>query len=102
MMAPFAEDLTPFFDPAGLGVAASYTPAGGAAKTINGVFEDEYVEINSGDVGVEGSGPKFICAAADVSGVKQGDALVINSVSYTVSEVQPDGAGVVELVLRKV
>ena len=101
-MSPFAEDLTPFFDPAGLGVAASFIPAGGSAKTVNGVFEDEYVDIDSGGVGIDGSGPKFICAAADVPGVKQGDALIVNAVSYTVADVQPDGSGIVELILRKV
>jgi len=71
------------------------------ATTVNGIFDNEYFEIGSGTPGMEGSQPSFICRAADVSAAAQGDTLLINSITYTVVAVQPDGNGMVRLVLRE-
>ena len=51
--------------------------------------------------GILGSAPRFICAAADVSGIAAGATLTITGIGYTVSEVRPDGTGMMELVLDK-
>lgn len=93
---PFAEDLALFTDPADFGVAASYTAAGEAAATVNGIFDREW----SNELGMEGSGPLFRCAAADVPNVAHGDELVVGGVSYVVKGVNPDGTGMVDLILE--
>lgn len=89
---PFSEDFSEFTDPDAPGVAAA-TYAG---VTICGQWEKQYVDA----LGVESSGPRFSCAAADVPGVDHGDTLTIDAVAYTVRGVQPDGAGWVTLILE--
>lgn len=93
---PFTEDLAAFTDPSDFGVAGLYTPSGGTASTVNGIFDAEY----QADNGMEGSGPAFSCDAADVPSVAHGDALVIDDVDYVVRGVKPDGTGWVVLILE--
>ncbi len=94
----FTEDLTEFLDTThGFAVAATYN----GTTTVNGIFDDEYFEVGIGTPGVEGSQPSFICRAADVSAAVQGDTLLIGSTTYTVVNVQPDGTGMIRLVLRE-
>ena len=97
----FTEDLTAFFEPAGHAVSATFTPSGGDPSTVAGIFNDEYYDETGGMIDIEGSKPVFICAESDVSGVAQGDALVINSVDYTIRNCQPDGTGTITLILEK-
>lgn len=100
----FTEDFDAFFGSSevtsGFAVAATYTPDGGDPSTIYGIFDDEYFD-EVGGVGIEGSAPAFHCEAADVSGVAQGDALTVNSVSYIIRNVRPDGTGYVVLILEE-
>ena len=80
-----ATERAVFFDTDDFGVASSYTPAGGAASTVNGIFDND-----------------FICATADLPGAAAGgDAITISSVAYTVRVIQAEGTGVTTLVLEK-
>lgn len=67
---------------------------------VNAQFDNVYVEVGLDGVTVESVGPVLLCRTIDVSAVVQGDAAVVNSVNYTVAEVQPDGTGMTLLRLR--
>lgn len=90
-----------FFSTDDFGSAATFTPSGGSASTINGIFDKDYALAAIGDgVGVGSNDPRFICRTSDVSSAANGDALVVNSVTYTVRNVEDDGTGVTTLVLE--
>jgi len=95
----FTEDLGEFFDTSqGFAVAATWN----GSTTIEGIFDNEYFEDPTGrGAGGESSQPSFICIEDDVEGAAHGDTLEVEAVVYTVVGVQPDGAGLVKLVLQK-
>ena len=74
-----------------------YPHPSSVTTTINGIFDHEYVELN----GVESYSPIFTCQTSDVSNAKHGARMTINSINYTVVGVQPDGTGIVQLILEK-
>jgi hypothetical protein len=102
MAVESATDRAAFFSTDDFGVAATYTPSGGSASTVNGLLEDDFFAALSGtsEVPIESAKLTFTCREADVSSPRHGDAVVINSVSYTVVGVQPDGAGMLILILQ--
>lgn len=83
------------------GDEATYTPQGGSAKTVTGVFDNSYFAYE-GNQGVEinASQPRFYCQSSDVTGVQFGDALIVRGNSYKVVDVQPDGQGLTMLALE--
>ncbi len=90
-----------FFSSNDFGSAATYTPSGGSASTINGIFDKDYALAAIGDgVGVGSNDPRFICRTSDVSSATNGDAIVVNSVTYTVRNVEDDGTGITTLELE--
>jgi len=92
----FRSDFNDTLDPAirdVLGEPAVWTPDGGSATPIVGIFEAEYFELSGDVAGVDSSAPAFIALGADVPLVAIGDALVFNTVSYIIVSVQPDGTG---------
>lgn len=102
MAVESADDLAVFFDADDFGTAASFTPSGGSASTVNGIFRNVFFEAEAGgNVGVVMQDPIFICRTADVSGVAEGDALTVSGTAYTIRVVEPDGTGVTRLMLEK-
>ncbi len=75
----------------------TYTPNGGAAVSFSAIFDQQYAEIE----GVDSAAPAVHCLSSDVSNAKQGDTVVVQSVTYSVISVQPDGTGVVVLILSR-
>jgi hypothetical protein len=86
----FAESLPGFFTD--FGVTATI-----GAASVRGIFDAHSAEM----FGIGGSNPTFTCAAADVVGITEGQAVNINAVAYTVTAVKPDGTGVSVLHLDK-
>jgi hypothetical protein len=102
MSVESAADRAIFFDVDDFGTAASYTPSGGSAATVNGIFDNDFIEVDAGGgVGVALQQPRFHCRTADVSSAAEGDALVVSGVNYTIRIVQDDGTGMTMLVLEK-
>ena len=102
MAVETATELAIFFDADDFGVAASYTPQGGSAVTINGIFDNEFFEVAAGgEVAVAMEQPRFACRTSDVSSAAEGDSITINSINYTIRVVQSDGTGVTVLVLEE-
>jgi len=90
-----------FFDRDGFGSSATYTPSGGAATLVDGIFEDDYDQIDAGGtIGFAASSPTFQCSTADVSGAAEGDALTVGGVNYIIRVVMDDGTGITMLQLE--
>jgi len=102
MAVESATDRAVFVDVDDFGTAATYTPSGGSAATVNGIFDNEFIEVDAGGgVGVALVQPRFHCRTADVSSAAEGDAITIDSVAYTVRIVQDDGTGMTVLILER-
>lgn len=102
MAVETADDRSIFVGIDDFGVAATYTPSGGVASTVNGIFDNDFIEIDAGGgVGVAMQQPRFHCRTADVPTAAEGDALVVNTVSYIIRIVQDDGTGMTMMVLEK-
>jgi hypothetical protein len=102
MAVETADDRAIFVGIDDFGVAATYTPSGGVASTVNGIFDNDFIEIDAGGgVGVAMQQPRFHCRTADVSTAAEGDAIVINTVSYIIRIVQDDGTCMTMMVLEK-
>ncbi len=66
-----------------------------------GVFTDEHAPIDLGGQIIESTAPEFLCRSSDVTDVVTGIEVKIRGVSYTVSEIQPDGTGMTTLRLHE-
>ncbi len=92
------DDLSAMLSVADFALSATWTEGG---KDIDGIFDDEDVEVDRGD------GLRHIHRTAHFRtqsshGVSDGDTLTIESVAYTVAFQQDNGTGLVELYLEKV
>jgi Phage Head-Tail Attachment len=96
----FDEDINAFLSLTDHAISAEWTPTGGSASTVAGIFNDQYFEDVGGPVGVEGSQPVFVCAAASVPNVAQGDTIAVNGKTYSIVNVRPDGTGIVDLIIE--
>lgn len=90
LKATMAADLAVFMNPDEFGSTALVGGVG-----VRGLFDRKYTET----LETAGYAPVFTCAAADVSDIAQGDPLTIDGTAYTVVSVEPDGTGLVRLVL---
>jgi len=102
MAVESATDRAIFVGVDDFGTAATYTPSGGASSTVNGIFDNDFIEVDAGGgVGVALQQPRFHCRTADVSSASEGDALVVSGVNYTIRIVQDDGTGMTMMILEK-
>lgn len=85
----FTEDLTPLFDPAIFGTAA--TLQGGT--TVNVIFDAAYLE----NFGIAGTNPSCLAKASDISSANINQTLTINSVAYTIRNRKPQDDGAMVL-----
>lgn len=84
------------------GVSATYTPTGGSASTITGIFDNDIQEVDAGGTATFAVEiPRFLCRTTDTSSAAEGDAIVIDSVTYSVLTVIRDGQGMTELRLEQ-
>jgi len=87
---------------ADFGVTASYTPAGGSASNITGIFDNDIQEIDAGGAATFAiEVPRFLCRTSDATSAAEGDSLVVSGVTYSVSSAFKDGQGMTELRLEK-
>ena len=98
MAAESSTDRATFFDVDDFGVAALWN----GIKTVNGIFENEFfAALIDSEVPIESAQLSFTTRTADVPGIVHDDTLLIDSVIYAVKGVQPDGTGIIVLVLEK-
>lgn len=102
MAVETATELAIFFGVDDFGTAATYTPVGGEAVTVNGIFDNPQASRNATDLlDITIPAPQFVCRTSDVVNAAEGDSLVVNSVSYIVRVVLTDGTGVSTLLLER-
>lgn len=93
----FAEQLGAFFDSAqGFAVDAVYN----GGPTIKVIFDKAWFQDTPGAAGIAATQPMALAELAPVPNAAPNDTLVIAGTTYTVTEVQPDGNGLVMLLLR--
>ena len=92
---PMTEDFDVFFQTGDFATAAVWSVG---SATVNGVFDNEFA-LGLGLM--DSSKPVFVCSAADMPTAAQGQTLVINSTTYTINDVQPDGTGLLVLQLSE-
>lgn len=83
-----------------LGEDVTYTPSGGSAVTVRGVFSKYYVTVGMPGADASASNPVIGCMTADVPNARAGDAFTIRGVGYKVSIPEPDADGMTVLQLE--
>lgn len=84
-----------------IGLTATYTPLSGAPKSITVLFDNDYKAIDLTSGVVASLGPVAFCKTADLTGTVKGGALAVGAVTYTITNVEPDGTGGTMLRLKK-
>lgn len=87
----FTEDLSAFF----VEFSVQATLVG---STIAVIFDKAYIGALMGMV--ESTGPCCLVMDKDIQNLKQGASIVINTKTYIVTGVEPDGTGLTTLQLR--
>lgn len=85
--------------------SATYTPLVGAPVAIVGEFDAAAVQIDlAGGVAVQSVGPRLSVRLTDLPGdaAEVGAEVVVRSVTYAVTEIEPDGHGMALLRLSRV
>lgn len=91
-----------FFTVNDFGTSATFTPSGGSASTIVGIFDNPYLGADAGGmVEFSATSPTFTARDVDFPGVAHGDELVIGATTYLIREVMPDGTGITTVMLEE-
>ena len=69
------------------------------ALESKGIFDKESVEQSVGEAGLIEEVPVFTCKSSDVSDATFNDTFVIDTVTYYIKEILPDGTGVTRFTL---
>lgn len=88
------DDLTPFFNTAEFAVSATWSES---SKPVDVIFDDSF----SDPLGISSSVPTATANAAHMPNVARGQTLVIKGVTYKIDDIQPDGTGLIDLILKK-
>jgi hypothetical protein len=84
-----------------IGLSATYTPVSGSPASITVLFDNDYKAIDLASGVVASLGPVAFCKSADLTGTVKGGSLVVSSVTYTITNIEPDGTGMTLLRLKK-
>lgn len=85
-----AEDLSLFFSD-----FATTATIGGSS--VSAIFDSEFLAAFGL---VETAAPMLTARSADVSGASVGDAVTVNSTSYKIASLEPDGTGITVVRLK--
>ena len=101
-----AADRAMFLSVEDFGVVAAYSQNEAPEVAISGIFDRQHLAIDAGEAAVTGLAVTFTCRADDLAQLTfgralQDDRLRIGAERWRVVEAQPDGTGMVLLLLRK-
>ena len=90
-----------FFDTDDFAKSATFADvSAGTSSTVKGMFDKDSQEIvGMSDVGIMEDVPTFHCVTTDVSSAIFDDTLVIDSTTYKIKKIEPDGTGMTKLTL---
>lgn len=94
-MSIYEDDIDFFFDV--FGVNGVYD----GTTTVETIFDDSFERINLDTGEVEGSSPQVVIKTSAIANIAHGKTLLINSITYYIRGVQPDGTGMTRLILSK-
>lgn len=84
------------------GVNVTYTVQNGSPVTIKGIFDNQFIEVDSGgSVGFAVQEPRLHCRTEDVPNATEGDTFVVSGVTYLSRVVQDDGTGMTLMQLER-
>lgn len=97
-----AADWDVFLDGDVFAAAATWTRPAMAGVTVRGIRAEAHAVAAGGDFpGVSTTAPVFTTAAAELpADAAQGDTLTIDGAPWRVADLQPDGAGMVRVILE--
>lgn len=98
-MIESAADRALMFDPAAFAEVATLTPSGGAPVEVSGIFTDGH-RAAFGDPGASTALSAFTLAAG-AAAPRAGDILAARSVTWRIADTQPDGSGLIRLILER-
>ena len=101
MSKVYENDLSVFFSPNDFADYAIYTVSGGSAKTITGLYMNEFEASALFGEDASNSKPVFICQTADVASATNNDTLKIGTTTFYIMDVHPDKTGVTTLILSQ-
>ena len=82
------------------GIAITLFPTLSTERDIVGIFDSDHLEVDLGVSSVSTREPMVMVQTEDVTDVDQDDALIANGITYTVTDIQPDGTGITVLMLN--
>ena len=89
-----------FFDTDDFAKSATFTDVSAStSSTVKGIFDKESIEQSVGEAGLIEEVPVFTCRSSDVSDATFNDTFVIDSVTYYIKEILPDGTGMTRFTL---
>lgn len=93
----FDEDLFAFLGTADFAVTATYD----SSAEVVGIFGAPHELVPLGMAMAAAAAPQFVCRSADIAANPVGKTLLVNAVTYTIAEHQPDGTGMSLLILKR-
>ena len=106
-----ADDRAAFFNDDEFGVAATYTPNGGAASAVTGIFDQPtFMEALGERAMTQDTRTTFVCQEDDLpaaAAADSDDVLALTHpvsgevLSFIVATIEPDGQGMALLSLRR-
>ena len=113
MSMEFDRDFDGYLDATyGHGIRVTYTPSGGSASSINVILDQEYVDIDSGGLPVQGFQPIAQCKTTDIPNIAFGDTIAAPAITnldgttikaatnYKVINFEHDNLGITSLILE--
>lgn len=93
--------VEPFFANSLFTMTATYTGSGAAAKSITIIFDAPFQLTSAQGIEYQNAEPQCLCRTSDVSDANDQATILINTITYKVREVQPDGTGITRLILTR-
>jgi hypothetical protein len=95
------ENLAVHFNTAEFADSAVLTPlAGGDPLSFSVLLDNDHESRSLGDIAQAGRDWVAFALVSEIPGVAVGDTITVNAVDYRVATVEPDGRGVVRMVLH--
>lgn len=93
-LALLSDDLAHLTADTAMGFSEAFSVAG--VGPYYGIFDDESIELGAGIK----DPPTILCAASSTETWQQGQAVIIRTLTYYIAGLQPDGVGLVRVVLE--
>ena len=102
MALPLEADLDAILNKDEFATAVTYTPTGGSASTIYGIFDKPTVPVDAGGfVDIHEEQPRLTCKTTAVPSIGYDDTMVISSVTYKVRAWLHNGVGLSTIQLER-